>query len=213
MNYYHNLITDKSWSTLKLLQKEFDFILIGGWAVFLYTRALKSKDIDIVLEYGELEKIKEKFDVSKNERLNKYEARLGETEIDIYVPFFSNPGLPAEDLKKFRISLEGFSVVKKEILAILKQKALKERADSVKGRKDLMDLISIFSLADFDWSFYNKTCSDYDLVRDKSFVRRTIGKTVDLEEIGLNAHKMAAVKKKIIAGMSLKCLKPSANLS
>lgn len=173
----------------------------------MYTRALKSKDIDIVLEYGELEKIKEKFDVSKNERLNKYEARSGETEIDIYVPFFSNPGLPAEDLKKFRISLEGFKVVKKEILAILKQKALKDRTGSVKGRKDLMDLISLFSLADFDWSFYNKICSDYDLVRDKNFVRQTIEKTVDLEEIGLNSHKMAAVKKKIIAGMSLKCPK------
>lgn len=57
-----------------------------------------------------------------------------------------------------------------------------------------MDLVSIFCLADFDWSFYNKTCSDYDLVRDKSFVGRTIEKTVDLEEIGLNTHKMAAVK-------------------
>lgn len=33
--YYHNLVTQKSFELLKDLQRKFRFILIGGWAVFL----------------------------------------------------------------------------------------------------------------------------------------------------------------------------------
>ena len=130
MNFYHNLVTEKSWRLLQSLRKEYDFILIGGWAVFLHTSALKSKDIDLVLEFSELERLKEEFDVSKNERLKKYEVRREEMEIDIYIPFYSSPGLPAEDLKEFVVRLEGFKTVEKEVLARLKRKipfaALKE---------------------------------------------------------------------------------------
>ena len=96
----------------------------------MHTSALKSKDIDLVLEFSELERLKEEFDVSKNERLKKYEARREEMEIDIYIPFYSSPGLPAEDLKEFVVRLEGFKTVEKEVLARLKRKipfaALKE---------------------------------------------------------------------------------------
>ena len=34
-NYYQDIITQKSWNLLTELQKEVDFILIGGWAVYL----------------------------------------------------------------------------------------------------------------------------------------------------------------------------------
>lgn len=50
MEYYHDLITRQSFDFLKELNKKFDFVLIGGWAVFLFTRALKSKDVDIVID-------------------------------------------------------------------------------------------------------------------------------------------------------------------
>lgn len=127
MNFYHELITQKSWELLVKLRQNYDFILIGGWAVYLYTHALKSKDIDLVLPYEELEKLKEEFMVSKNERLKKYEAKAEGLEIDIYLPYFSNPGLPAEELRKFsffggaklkclsnvQIEKEGFALVKK----------------------------------------------------------------------------------------------------
>ena len=154
MSFYHNLITQKSWQALIELKKKYQFILIGGWAVFLYTKALKSKDVDLVMEYEELEKIKNEFMVSKNERLKKYEARKEEVEIDIYLPFYSNPGIPAEEIKEFTSQVEGFVVAQKEILAILKQAAFLERQGSVRGRKDLADLISLFRLPDFNWEKY-----------------------------------------------------------
>lgn len=51
--FYHSLITEKSFKSLQELSKDFNFVLMGGWAIFLYTRALKSKDIDIIIKYDE----------------------------------------------------------------------------------------------------------------------------------------------------------------
>lgn len=197
MNFYHNLITKKSWQLLLDLRRRYRFILIGGWAVFLYTRALKSKDIDLVAEYEELEKLRGEFEVFKNERLKKYEARKEEAEIDIYVPFYSNLGLPAEDLRKFVISLEGFKTVEKEILAILKQKALLERANTVKGRKDLADLVGLFALPDFNWQKYRKIVGDYNLREFLKLTKEIIKRTREIDELGLNIHQFARFKKKI----------------
>lgn len=152
----------------------------------------------MVLEFSELERLKKDFEVFKNERLKKYGARKGEMEIDIYLPFYSNPGLPAEDLKKFVVSLEGFKTVEKEILAILKQRALMERKGLVKGRKDLADLVGLFRLPNFDWKKYKETISAYGL--EKS-VRATVGilqSTTKIDELNLNVHQMARFKRRIL---------------
>lgn len=50
MPYYHDLITDQSWHELTQLQTYIPFVLIGGWATYLYAKSLKSKDIDIVID-------------------------------------------------------------------------------------------------------------------------------------------------------------------
>lgn len=183
------------------LKKQYDFILIGGWAVFLYTQALKSKDIDLVIEYKELDKLRSNLVVYKNDRLKKYEAKAEEVDIDIYVPFYSNPGLPAEELTNFKTSLEGFNSVEKEILAILKQKALMERKDSVKGRKDLIDLVSLFILDGFDFGKYINAIKRYALKESLEFVRKTLGETTKIDELDLNVHKFARFKRKILPFM------------
>jgi hypothetical protein len=198
MDFYHNLITEKSWQALKGLRKKYKFILIGGWAVFLYTKALKSKDIDLVMEYGELGRLREEFEVSKNGRLKKYEARKEEVEIDIYLPFYSNPGIPAENLEKFITSIEGFRVVEKEVLAVLKQKALMERRDTVKGRKDWADLVSLFRLGDFDWQKYKKIIAEYNLREDLKFTEELMKRARKIDELDLNVHQIARLKKKIL---------------
>lgn len=199
MNFYHNLVTEKSWRLLQSLRKEYEFILIGGWAVFLHTTALKSKDIDLVLEFFELGRLKEEFDVFKNERLKKYEARKEGMEIDIYVPFYSTPGLPAEELEKFVVNLEGFKTVEKEVLAVLKQEALMERKNTVKGRKDLADLVSLFRLPDFNWGNYRETVSAYGLEDSLTTTLGILKNTAKIDELDLNVHQMARLKKKILS--------------
>ena len=204
MNFYHNLITTKSWQALINLKKKYQFILIGGWAVFLYTKALKSKDIDLVIEFGELEKLRNEFVVSKNERIKKYEARREGTEIDIYLPFYSNPGIPAEEIKNFTNLIEGFKVPKKEVLALLKQAALLDRQNSLKGKKDLADLVSLFRLNDFNWQQYRLLTSRFQLRKQAKKVAEIIKKTTRINELGLNVHQMARLKQKILAGMEAK---------
>jgi len=36
--YWPDYITRKSWERLNELKQEFDFVLIGGWAFYLYIR-------------------------------------------------------------------------------------------------------------------------------------------------------------------------------
>ncbi|OGD85220.1 hypothetical protein A2164_01670 [Candidatus Curtissbacteria bacterium RBG_13_35_7] len=199
MNYYHNLITDKSWKLLQKLRKRYSFILIGGWAVYLYTHSLKSKDIDLVLEFEELDRFKDEFMVSKNNRLKKYEVKTEEVDIDIYVPFYSNPGIPAEELKGFTTNVEGFQIIIKEVLAILKQRALLDRVDSVKGRKDLIDLASIFMLADFDWRKYQKMIRNYRLGEFSAVTKKSFKQISSIDELDLNNQKMARFKKKVLS--------------
>ncbi len=198
MNFYHNLITTKSWQALLDLKKKYQFILIGGWAVFLYTKALKSKDIDLVMEFSELDRLGAEFSVNKNERLKKYEARREEIEIDIYVPFYSNPGIPAEEISALVTSIEGFQVPKKEALALLKQKALLERENSFKGRKDLADLLALFKLPDFDWQEYKNLTRRFQLENQVKSIISIIKRTVKMEEFGLNVYQMAKFKREIL---------------
>ncbi len=125
--YWHNLTTERSLGFLRDLKRNCRFILIGGWAVFLYAKSLKSKDIDIVLDYDELSKLKQNYEIIKNERLKKYEIKMEEIDVDVYLPHFSNPGLPAEEIKNYSILREGFLVPVPEVLLILKQRAFLER--------------------------------------------------------------------------------------
>ncbi len=199
--YYHDIITEKSFKTLQELKKSFDFILIGGWAVFLYTKALKSKDIDIVLDYKELEKVKRGFDVSKNERLKKYEAKKGGVDIDIYLPHFSKLGFPVEDIRKYSQSVEGFQVPFPEVLLILKAFVLRERKGSSKGRKDLIDIFGLLKEKKVDWINYKKLVLDYNLQKIDEDLKKEIALADPIPELDLLNHKTARIKKDVLENL------------
>lgn len=55
-------------------------------------------------------------DLVKNDRLKKYEIHVGEFDVDIYTPFFSDLGIPAEDLIKLTRKVQGFTVLAPEAL-------------------------------------------------------------------------------------------------
>lgn len=67
MQFYHQVVTEKSFLALQELKRKYRFILIGGWAVFLYTHSLKSKDIDIIIDYNELGALQKDYPIIKNE--------------------------------------------------------------------------------------------------------------------------------------------------
>ena len=143
MEYYHDLVTEKSWQELKYLSRSLNFVLIGGWAVYLYTRQLKSKDIDIIVDFNQLPVLEKNYALSKNDRLKKYEAVKEEVQIDVYLPHYSRLGLPVEDLLSRSQGLEGFKVLDADYLAVLKIFTLRQRGRSPKGGKDFLDIISL----------------------------------------------------------------------
>ncbi|MDI6778423.1 MAG: hypothetical protein QMD77_04520 [Patescibacteria group bacterium] len=198
MQFYHNLTTEKSFKFLQELKKKHNFILIGGWAVYLYTRALKSKDIDIVVDYDQLAKLKEIYDVFKNDRLKKYEIKTGEFDVDIYLPHYSDLGISVRMIHEKTNSLEGFTVPELELLFLLKLHAWRARRGSVKGRKDELDVFSLAFLSEFDWKKFLKMAEEFGLENYADDFFQLLKREVRIEEMDINEQKMARIKKDIL---------------
>lgn len=201
-NFYQDLITQKSWRVLENLRKAYDFVLIGGWAVWLYTRALKSKDIDLIVEFDVLGNLKKDYQITKNQRLKKYEAKVEEVDIDIYLPHYSHPGLPAEFVLKHTLSFQGYHVPKPEILLILKQFVFEQRKASIKGKKDKLDILSLLDAADLDFGFYKrilKKTKNEDLLEK---LKNLLKSTTRVAELNLTDHKMAKLRKEVFERIS-----------
>ena len=153
MEFWNDLSTQKSWETLKKLNKKIDFIVIGGWGIYLWTHAIKSKDIDILLtDWETLLKIKKWYEPKKNNRLKRYEIIISEIDVDIYVPHYSKMPIPCHHLTAMTTKREGFKVLKPEPLLILKQQAIQDRKNSIKGQKDRIDILSLLlaNIINFD---------------------------------------------------------------
>jgi len=134
----------------------------------------------------------------KKDRLKKYEAKSEETDIDIYFPYYSELGLPVEEVNKHTVVLEGLNVPETEILVLLKAKAFSERKNSVKGRKDLIDLISLFYFKAFDFKKLRKYSKNYKTDNLLTILGEEIKNISGVEELNLNIHKMAKFKEDII---------------
>lgn len=199
MQYYHQLVTEKSFQVLQELRHQYQFILIGGWAVFLYTHSLKSKDIDLIIKYEELEKLRKKFSITKNDRLRKYEVKKEEIDVDIYLPHYSKLSLPVEKIKKYTQNLEGFVVPRVEILLILKQGAYRERLGSHKGEKDKIDLVSLLKDGNVDFDSYKKILRQYKLANYLDELRELLQSVREIPQLGLNQFKYSQLKKRVLS--------------
>ncbi len=161
MEFWNDLFTEKSFKILIKLNKELNFILIGGWAIYFYTKQIKSKDIDIIVSFNEFLKLN-KDTLRKNEKLKKYEMKIDNVSIDIYVEHYSSFIIPIKEIKKNTIVIENFKLPKKEILLFLKIQAEIERKRSIKGLKDRVDIISLL-MSKVDYKFLYELARKYKL--------------------------------------------------
>lgn len=197
MPYWNDLVTEKSWEKLQELKRMgLKFVLIGGWAAWLYSKSHKSKDIDIIVDFEELGKIRQMFDLKKNDRLRKYEFRLEEIDVDVYVEHFSRLAIPAEDAVKDARKIEGFEVVKPEVLLALKQGAEQARGESEKGLKDRVDIMDLLLKSGIDFREYGKLLERHGI---RNYKRRLIGIVQGFREIKyLNLAPGKFKKKKLV---------------
>jgi len=202
MEFWNDEITEKSWEKLIELKNKFNFILIGGWAVYLYTRRNKSKDVDIIVDYDTLWSLKNYYGVlSKNEQLKKYEIKFSEgIDIDIYVPKYSDLVVPIKDMFNLTISVEGFIVPVPEVLLILKIPAFIGRYKREKGRKDAIDIAGLVFFAGCDFKFFKELTIKYGLP-DYPRVLLSIIENFDrslIKYLDLNENDFAKLRKKYI---------------
>lgn len=197
MEYWSTIITQKSWDILQKIKKELDFILIGGWAVYLWAKSHKSKDIDIVVGYKGLDKLKSSYSLKKNDSLKKYEIIIDDIGIDIYVPFYSKLPL-LESIDDYTSKIESFKVVNPEALLILKQAAELDRGSSEKGLKDRIDIMDLLLKCQIDFKEYGNILAKHNL---KDFKNRMLGIVSMFNEtkyLGLNPREFKLKKLELI---------------
>jgi hypothetical protein len=196
-DFWNSQLTEKSFELLQSLKKKYKFILIGGWAVYLWTKQQKSKDIDIAVDIKELQLLKQE-NLLKNDRLKKYEIKTGEIDIDIYVSYFSRFTIPVEDLKRYSSKTEGFNVASPEALLILKQGAEIERRNSIKGEKDKIDILSLLFFSDIDLKKYKIILEKYSLKNYITELVSILKNFKDYNVLSLTPREFKTKKEKLL---------------
>ena len=206
MEFWSSLLTEKSWNLLKeLSKKDFQFILIGGWAAYLWTKLHKSKDIDIIVpDFKDLEYLRKNYDLRKNDSLKKYEIKFEEIDVDIYVPYYSKLALPVEEIKSHITKIENMQVVSPEVLLILKQGAELERKDSVKGSKDRIDIIALLIFSEIDFKKYHSLLAKHNLKHyfDRLFI--IINNFDGIKYLDLNPREFKLKKRELLRKLGKK---------
>lgn len=175
-------VIERSWMVLGELKRLADFILIGGWGVYLWTGKLKSRDIDIYIDQEnfyklQFELLRRDYALKRNVRLLKFEALIGDVEVDIYTPFMSNLAVPCLDVfnEKLYSTIERFKVAIPEVLLLLKAQAAQQRWHAEKGMKDRVDIISLLKFADIKRDLLEQMLKKYD---EKHTLREVIKKAI-----------------------------------
>ncbi|PIY69816.1 hypothetical protein COY89_04375, partial [Candidatus Roizmanbacteria bacterium CG_4_10_14_0_8_um_filter_36_36] len=151
----------------------------------------------------ELDKIKKNFQLIKNDRLRKYEIKKEGIDINIYLPYFSDLGLPVEKLIKHQDRNQGFTILKKEVLLVTKLKAYQGRGVTIKGVKDKIDIISLVLLPDFDFDFWRNFIKKERISVYSELIDKILLEIKEVPELNLNQHAFAKKKKEIIKKFSM----------
>src|SRR3989338_4453341 len=198
MEYWSTIITQKSWEILQQIKSKIDFVLIGGWETYLWTRAHKSKDIDIVIDFDELAKLRKKYSVKKNDNLKKYETKIEGIDIDIYLPYYSKVPL-IDKAKNYSTKVEGFNVLKPHALLILKQAAEIDRAYSEKGLKDRIDIMDLLLRCEIDFNEYKNILEKEKLGNFKARLIEIVTNFHETQYIDLNPRQLKLKKEELLS--------------
>ncbi|MGC8912197.1 MAG: hypothetical protein ACP5IT_11355 [Thermoproteota archaeon] len=200
MEFWNEIAIDRSFKILQELRKDIDFVLIGGWAVYFLTKAIKSKDIDIIVDFKELTSLKMRVGIKKNDFLKKYEGKIEEVSIDIYVPYYSVFAIPPEEILKNTVRVENFKIPKPEILLILKQQAELQRKNSVKGQKDRVDIICLAKSGKIDWKYYKQLVKKFGIEEYEKRLEEIVRSArIEFEYLGMkNLREVKKIKNKIL---------------
>lgn len=200
MEFWNSDITNESWKELLVLSTKYNFILIGGWAIYLYTKLQKSRDIDMVVDYDQVKLLSVDFEMRKNPSLYRYEIKFQKFDIDVYTPFYSKLTVPPEDLINNYTLIENIRVPRVEELLILKLGAFDDRMNSIKGQKDRLDITGLAFYSNIDYSRLKTLLNKYE---KPSYIDLYVNAIAHIEKrllpfLNLNESTYAKMKKKTL---------------
>ena len=152
MEFWNSDITGESWNQLISLSKKYKFVLIGGWAIYMYTKLQKSRDIDMVVDYVQTRPLFADFQMRNNPSLRKYEIKFQKFNVDVYTQFYSRLSVSPQDLLNNYRVIENIMVPRVEEMLILKPGAFYDRKSSIKGQKDRVDIAGLVFYSTVDYS-------------------------------------------------------------
>ena len=200
MEFWNSDITNESWKELLVLSTKYNFILIGGWAIYLYTKLQKSRDIDMVVDYDQIKLLSVDFEMRKNPSRYRYEIKFQKFDIDVYTPFYSKLTVPPEDLINNYTLIENIRVPRVEELLILKLGAFDDRMNSIKGQKDRLDITGLAFYSNIDYSRLKTLLNKY---KRPFYIDLYVNAIAHIEKrllpfLNLNESTYAKVKKKTL---------------
>ena len=200
MEFWNSDITNESWKELLVLSTKYNFILIGGWAIYLYIKLQKSRDIDMVVDYDQIKLLSVDFEMRKNPSLYRYEIKFQKFDIDVYTPFYSKLTVPPEDLINNYTLIENIRVPRVEELLILKLGAFDDRMNSIKGQKDRLDITGLAFYSNIDYSRLKTLLNKYE---KPSYINLYVNAIAHIEKrllpfLNLNESTYAKMKKKTL---------------
>jgi len=200
MEFWNSEITNDSWNELLVLSRTYNFILIGEWAIYLYTKLHKSRDIDIVVDYDQFWVLSKDFQLRKNPSVRRYEIKFRKFDIYIYTPFYSRLTVPVQDLINNFTIIENIKVPKIEELLILKLGAFDERVDSIKGQKDRLDIAGLVFYSSVDYARFTELLNKYEKRVYYKLLMNAVGNINPrlLQYLNLNESTYAKMKKKAL---------------
>lgn len=167
IQFWNEENTRGSFDVLRGLVGKVNFVLIGGWAVFYYTRQQRSLDIDIAIGYDSVEHFMG-YGVNQYEGMLIKYATVNGIVVDLFIEGFADKDLPVpvSEIMQHYITLEGIKVVEKELLLLLKTWGY-FRADEVKHHKDVIDAVSLLFFADIDLQKVRQYIERYNIPKNK----------------------------------------------
>jgi hypothetical protein len=126
-----------------------DFVLIGGWAVYMLSRYHMSRNIDVLMRDRELWKLRSLVSSRRGHEkapgLRKMGFIIDDVGLDIYTE--TQSGLPVDIKEVFEerrfVEIDGYKVLEPARLLLLKLQAASSRGQGHKGVKDRCDIMSI----------------------------------------------------------------------
>lgn len=147
----------QDWDRLQALARrvstEFpDAVFIGGVAVSQHVKRVNpaleesSHDADLYLSLAGKSEIRDRYEVTRNERRGKESVLVDGEDFDLYVERQHRLAIPYDEIAAYSQEIDGIRVAALEHLLILKIDAAYDRWGSAKGEKDLRDLARIVVL-------------------------------------------------------------------